>query len=74
MLRLMDYQEKSLQLRSEGADLMNSWNQLIGDSIPAPDLRADSPSLPTNQEDSSDAPLPASLITTESIQIQPAGK
>jgi hypothetical protein len=74
LIRLMDYQDKSRKLRAEGVELLDSWNQLIGDSIPAPDLRADSPSLPANQEDASDAPRPSGLITTESIQLQPAGK
>lgn len=74
LVRLMDYQEKSRQLRSEGAGLLDSWNQLIAKSIPAAQLRADSPSLPENQQDAADSPRPAGLSTTESIQIQPAGK
>ena len=74
LVRLMDYQEKSRQLRSEGIQLLDSWNQLIGRSIPVSDLRADSPSLPANQQDTADAPGPAGLSTTESIQIQSAGQ
>ena len=74
LVRLMNYQEKSQALRAEGSELLDSWNRLIGTSIPAADLRADSPSLPANQEDAAAAPRPASLITTDSIQIQPAGK
>ena len=74
LVRLMDYQEKSQMLRSEGADLLDAWNRLIGNSIPATDLRADSPSLPANQDDAADAPRPVGLITTESIHIQPAEK
>ena len=74
LTQLMDYQEKSRNLRAEGVELLDSWNALIGKSIPTGDLRADSPSLPANQEDAADAPRPAGLITTESIQIQPSGK
>lgn len=74
LVRLMDYQEKSSQLRSEGAELLDTWNRLIGHSIPASELRADSPSLPENQEDAAGAPRPAGLITTESIQIKTSGK
>ena len=74
LTRLMDYQEKSRTLRAEGVELLDSWNALIGKSIPSGDLRADSPSLPANQEDAADAPRPAGLITTESIHIQPSGK
>lgn len=74
LVRLMDYQEKSLQLRSDGAALLDAWNRLIGNSIPATELRADSPSLPANQQDAADAPRPAGLSTTESIQIQSSGK
>ena len=74
LARLADYQEKSRTLRTEGADLLDSWNHLIGRSIPAGDLRADSPTLPANQKDAADAPRPAGLDTRELIQIQPAGK
>jgi hypothetical protein len=74
LTRLMDYQERSQILRAEGVELLDAWNQLISDSIPAAELRADSPSLPANQIDAADAPRPAGLITTESIQIQPSGK
>jgi hypothetical protein len=74
LARLMDYQEKSRQLRAEGGDLLAAWNRLIGSTLPATDLRADSPSLPANQEDAADIPRPAGLNTTESIQIQPTGK
>lgn len=74
LIRLADYQEKSRTLRLEGTELLDSWNRLIERSIPATDLRADSPTLPTNQQDAADAPRPAGLDTTELIQIQPAGK
>ena len=74
LARLMDYQEKSQTLRAEGVQLLESWNHLIGKSIPATDLRADSPSLPENQQDAADLPRPAGTITTESIQLQPSGK
>jgi hypothetical protein len=74
LARLMDYQEKSLHLRAEGNDLLMAWNRLIGRSLPTAELRADSPSLPSNQEDAADAPRPADLITTESIQIQSTEK
>jgi hypothetical protein len=74
LVRLMDHQEKSRQLRSEGVVLLDAWNQLVGKSIPAGELRADSPTLPANQQDGADAPQPAGLITNESIQIQPSTK
>lgn len=74
LVRLMDYQEKSQMLRSEGVELLDTWNRLIGNSIPSEELRADSPTLPANQMDAADAPQPAGLITTESIQIQPSEK
>lgn len=74
LARLANYQEKSQLLRAEGSELLDSWNHLVERSIPASDLRADSPTLPTNQQDASDAPRPAGLNTTELIKIQPAGK
>jgi hypothetical protein len=74
LIRLADYQEKSRNLRLEGVELLDSWNQLIENSVPAAELRADSPTLPINQQDAADSPRPAGLDTTELIQIQPAGK
>jgi hypothetical protein len=74
MLRLQDYQEKSGILRSEGADLLAAWNQLVEKSIPSSVLRADSPTLPANQQDTEDSPRPATLDTTELIKLQPAKK
>ncbi|MDP3851194.1 MAG: hypothetical protein Q8Q59_11865 [Luteolibacter sp.] len=74
LLHLMDYQEKCQTLRTEGVELLDKWNRLIETSIPSAELRADSPTLPANQEDANDTPRPAGLITTDSIQIQPAGR
>jgi hypothetical protein len=74
LIRLMDYQEKSRELRAEAMGLLDAWNRLIEKSIPAAELRADSPSLPANQQDTADAPRPSALISTDAIQIQPAGK
>lgn len=74
LTRLTDYQEKSRMLRAEGAELLDSWNRLIEHSIPTGILRADSPTLPTNQQDAADAPRPAGLNSNELIKIQPAGK
>lgn len=74
MIRLMDYQEKSRALRLEGAELLDAWNALINKSIPASELRADSPTLPANQQDAADTPLPEGLISKEAIQLEPAEK
>lgn len=70
--RLMDYQEKSQALRGEGVQLLDAWNRLIGNSIPSHDLRADSPSLPSNQSDTSESPRLAGSLSNDSIQIQPS--
>ena len=72
--RLIGYQERTTLLRAEGGDLLAEWNRLMDRSLPVKELRADSPSLPSNQEDAADAPHPAVLLNTESIKIQPAGK
>jgi hypothetical protein len=74
LVRLMDYQDKCRSLRAEGIGLLDSWNQLIERSIPAAQVRADSPTLPANQQDTAVAPRPAGLMSTDSIQIQPSGK
>ncbi len=74
LMRLMDYQDQSRALRAEGLALLDAWNSLVGRSIPAGELRADSPSLPSNQEDAAAAPRPADFISSDSIQIQSPGK
>ncbi len=74
LVRLASYQEKSKSLRSEGLALLDSWNHLVERSIPSGELRADSPTLPMNQQDAADAPRPVGLDTSESIQLQPTAK
>lgn len=73
LARLADYHEQSRYLRERGAGILIDWNQLIERSIPTGELRADSPSLPANQEDASHLPRAATLDTTESIEIRPPG-
>lgn len=72
--RLNAYKEKSRALREEGAELLGAWNHLVERSIPAAQLRADSPTLPANQQDAADTPRPAALDTAGAIQIKTAGK
>ena len=74
LVRLMEYQEKCRNLRTEGIGLLDSWNQLIEGSIPSAQVRADSPTLPANQQDAAEAPRPSGLMSTDSIKIQPAIK
>lgn len=72
--RLSAYQETTRALRDEGTQLLAAWNHLVERSIPSTVLRADSPSLPANQDASIHMRKPADLNTTDSIQIQPANK
>ncbi len=73
--RLANYQEKTQNLRAEGTALLESWNQLVERSIPSNELRADSPTIPLNQQDASIAPRPANITSENLIQrIQPANK
>jgi hypothetical protein len=72
--RLADYQEKTQNLRAEGTVLLESWNHLIERSIPSGELRADSPTIPMNQQDAADSPRPTGLNTTDLIRIQPTVK
>lgn len=65
--KLADYQEKSRQLRSEGSALLEAWNHLLDSSLPVDQLRADSPSLPSNQDSS---PAPAVGAGKPSIQLE----
>lgn len=72
--RLADHQERSSALRAEATQILGDWNRLIGRSIPSSDLRADSPSLPANQQNAALPNMPASLNSSESIQLKPVGK
>lgn len=74
LAQLSDYKQKSTALRGEGAILLEAWNRLIAKSIPASDLRADSPTLPENQQDAAATPRPAGLDTAEAIKIQTAAQ
>ncbi len=46
--RLMLYERNLSNLRQEGQVLLKDWNELLEETVPAPSLRADSPSLPYN--------------------------
>lgn len=70
MLRLMDYQDKTRQLKTEGQELLAAWSKLMGRSIPSAQLRADSPSLPGNQEEATKTSGPASSTGTSAIQLK----
>lgn len=48
MARLMIYERNLTNMRREGQGIMKDWNDLLEGSVPAPALRADSPSLPYN--------------------------
>jgi hypothetical protein len=74
LARLADYQEKMQNLRAEGTPILESWNRLIERSIPSSELRADSPTIPVNQQDAVNFPRPTGLNTTDLIRIQPAAK
>jgi hypothetical protein len=68
--RLAAHQERTLALRSEGMELLDAWNALVARGIPASELRADSPTLPENQQDASSKPRPVSLDSTEIIRVE----
>jgi len=74
MVQLIEYQDKSRQLRSQGERLLNEWNVLIGQSIPATSLRADSPSIPDNQKGSMVVSDPAETTAQEASDIKPKDK
>lgn len=65
MQRLVVYETNLNQLRIEGQEILQDWNQLIESTMPATALRADSPSLPHNHGESGatgDLPDSSSLI------------
>ncbi len=47
--RLMVYERDLNNLRQQGQGILQDWNSLLGSTVPATVLRADSPSLPYNQ-------------------------
>lgn len=71
--RLVDFHEQSRLLRERGQSLLAEWNALIERSMPVADLRADSPSLPSNQQAAEPLVRSEELDTTEVIEIHPAG-
>ncbi|MEI6604167.1 MAG: hypothetical protein WCP35_02575 [Verrucomicrobiota bacterium] len=72
--RLSTYQENSRALREEATHLLAAWNHLVERSMPTLVLRADSPSLPANQDYADRSAQGAGLDTTEAIQLQPTDK
>ncbi len=68
--RLAVYQEQIRSLRSEGNGLLEEWNSLISESIPAVALRADSPSLPANQQDDFTPESTRDSDTVDTIKLQ----
>lgn len=69
--RLNDHQEKTRQLRDEGFQLLDLWNRLVERTIPSPVLRADSPSLPGNQQAAEAGGSTESQESGSAIQIHP---
>lgn len=70
MLRLMNYQDKTREIKTEGQELLIDWNKLVASSIPSDLLRADSPSLPENQDDATKTMRPIDTTTSEAIQLE----
>ena len=65
MQRLVVYESRLNELRNEGQHILQDWNQLVENTMPAHSLRADSPSLPHNHGESGssgDLPDSSSLI------------
>lgn len=69
LARLSEHQEKTRALRDEGKVLLNDWNTLMGASIPSNALRADSPSLPSNQHDPLAPTGPSAEETIDTIKL-----
>lgn len=68
--RLAVYQDRIRNLRSEGTGLLDEWNSLMTGSIPGEALRADSPSLPANQQDDLSPDAPRASDTVDTIKLQ----
>ncbi|MEK7949065.1 hypothetical protein [Luteolibacter soli] len=66
MTRIGHYQEAAQIVRNEGTKLLGEWNALVGESIPTPVLRADSPSLGGAPQASTGEPLDS----TQAIEIK----
>jgi len=72
LAQLRAHQQQTRALRADGMLLLDAWKSLVARSIPAPALRADSPTLPVNQPAEHADPPPAGRETSESIEIQTA--
>jgi hypothetical protein len=74
LARLSEHQEKTRALREDGKALLNDWNTLMAASIPSDALRADSPSLPSNQHDPLSPVGSSAAETIETIQLSEPDK
>ncbi len=72
--RLSTYQENSRALREEATEILAAWKHLVERSMPILALRADSPSLPANQDHADRSAKAAGLDSSEAIQLQPSDK
>lgn len=72
--RLAAYQDQVRSLRTEGTDLLDEWNSLMTGSIPGEALRADSPSLPANQQDGFLPGTAETSDTVDTIKLQNPGE
>jgi len=72
LAQLRAHQQQTRALRADGMLLLDAWKSLVARSIPAPALRADSPTLPVNQPAEHANPPPAGRETSESIEVQTA--
>lgn len=70
--QLSAYQEKVRALREESTALLVAWNRLVDSSIPDTVLRADSPSLTSNQGVAGGDAKESVLDSADVIQIQPS--
>ena len=64
LAQLDEYQADIRALRERGRGLRDQWSNLMARTIPADALRADSPSLPTNQIDPMSPSEPSDTIET----------
>ena len=64
LVQLDEYQADIRALRERGRGLRDQWSNLMARTIPADALRADSPSLPTNQIDPMSPSVPSDTIET----------
>ena len=70
MQRLIVYEGNLKNLRNDGKEILKEWNELIENTTPTDNLKADSPSLPKNHVQGEPSDEPSAYVPASSSVIK----